>query len=303
VTPREVHSFDWSGAGKHARRQRGIARCRGRPGGVPALDSGWSRLQVLDELSSLAARAVGEGTILVGMDFSLSFPFAARDGRFPDGSRSRADFWKAVHARVWPADAHAYVAAHREHFLWYDQRAGRQHTGNRYAARRRAAEEAAGEAGALANTVFKLVGSDQVGKGSLCGIALLEELRLRCRERGLPLLVWPLLSLEASGEARPLAPPGPLAAVRDGRLVIVETYPSLHWAQVGHRGRRPWDVPGVWPQVRARFSAGGATVLPSTGDEGDALIAWYALSAPDGRGKAPAASARVLAEEGWIFGV
>jgi hypothetical protein len=266
--------------------------------------AGFSRLEVLGELRDLAAKAKEKGTILVGMDFCFAFPHAEKGGCYPDGSRRRADFWRAVHEQVWPSSAVAYVERFAEHFLWYDQVERRKRTGKRYLPARRATEVTADEAGARANTVFKLVGSNQVGKGSLCGIALLEALRRHCLLRGLSLVVWPLLYLDASGVERPLPPPWLLADVPDRCLVVVETYPSLHWASAGFRRNRPWDQPGAWPVVRRRFSGSASRVAPASGDEGDALIGWYALSEPGARySKAPSASAELLLEEGWIFGV
>ena len=274
MTPLEVHSYDWSGAGSHSERKRGIVLCHGCPGSVPAIKSGWSRHQVFQNLCTLASEASTTGRILVGMDCAFSFPFGAKGGRFPDGSASRAEFWKVVHASVWSQDAQAYVDAFRGHFLWYDQIAGRQHTGCDYRDARRDADLAAAKAGAHANTVFKLVGSNQVGKGSLCGIALLEALRLHCKQQKIPLAVWPFFLQTASGEVQALPRLSPSECAPERCLVVVETYPSLHWAMAGSPGKRPWDAPASWPKVRTRFNANVAHVQPNSGDEGDALIAW-----------------------------
>ncbi len=302
MDPIEIHSFDWSGAGSHAQPQPGIVLCRGRPGAVPAIESCWSRASVFGHLCALASRAPYDGTILAGLDFSHSFPFATKGKTFPDGSTSRAEFWAAVHGKVWTANAQCYIDAHRQHFLWYDQVTKRQHTGTEYVPARRVTEQAAGKAGALANTVFKLVGSNQVGKGSLCGIALLETLRRHCREKKLPLVVWPLFALDASGSGRSLHASTLAESCSGACLVVVESYPSLYWARAGFIGRRPWDDPAAWPRVRERFAACEADMELSTGDEGDALIAWYALADPCSYSTAPSGDSTTIREEGWIFG-
>jgi hypothetical protein len=258
---------------------------------------------VFEHLCALAWRAPNEGTILAGLDLSHSFPFASKGKMFPDGTRSRVEFWAVVHGTVWSAKARSYTDAHRQHFLWYDQVTRKQHTGTQYVGARRLTEAAAGKAGALANTVFKLVGSNQVGKGSLCGIALLENLRRHCRDKKLPLVVWPLFALDAEGSERSLHASTLAASCAGKSLVVVESYPSLYWAQAGFVGHRPWDDPLAWPRVRERFAACEVDVEPSTGDQGDALIGWYALA--DSRSYSTAASGdpATIREEGWIFGV
>jgi hypothetical protein len=185
----EVHSCDWSGAGAHCQPQTGIVRCSGSPGGVPRLEGCWSRERVLFDLCKLAQRASKKGRFLVGMDFTFSFPLTEKGNQFPDGSRSRADFWARVCNAVWRDGVSGYVALHAAHFMSYDQRTKETKKGIAYKDARRATERVAAQAKAKPNTVFRLIGSNQVGKGSLCGIALLEELRRHCLKNHLPLAI------------------------------------------------------------------------------------------------------------------
>ena len=312
----EVHSYDWSGAGEHSQPQTGIVRCAGSPGEIPRLEGSWSRNRVLSDLCNAAERASKEGSFLVGMDFAFSFPLAEKGNQFPDGSTPRADFWARVHDTVWKDRASGYVALHAAHFLSYDQRAKKTKKGIAYKDARRATERAAAEANAKPNTVFKLVGSNQVGKGSLCGIALLEELRRHCLKSHLPLAVWPFFVLREDGQEIPMTEAAPLKDVPEKCPLVVETYPSLHWAQAGYATRRPWNASKIWPDVRSHFGAKPARTEASSGDEGDALITWYALSGSRATSGNPLGTAYLerrpgalaipwatIREEGWIYGL
>jgi hypothetical protein len=312
----EVHSYDWSGAGEHSQPQTGIVRCAGPPRAMPVLEAGWSRTRVLVELCKAAERASQEGRFLVGMDFAFSFPLAEKGNQFPDGSMSRANFWARVRDTVWKDGVSGYVARHAAHFLSYDPRTKETKKGIAYKDARRATERAATQARAKPNTVFSLIGGNQVGKGSLCGIALLEELRRHCLKSRLPLAVWPFFVLREDGRETPMTEAAPLEDVPEKCLLLLEIYPSLHWAQAGHAKRRPWDGREVWPEVRNHFGAKPAEIDASSGDEGDALIAWYALSGsraangnPLGTAyleKRPGALAipwAIIREEGWIYGL
>jgi hypothetical protein len=302
----EIHSFDWSGSGHHPKRQNGIAHASGRPGAAPLLRHGYSREQVLELLCALSLKAKDGPPILVGGDFAFAFPFVAKGRAYPDGTTDRDPFWAGVRNVVWNGGrAQDYAARYAEHFMWHTAGAG-MHVGARYVPALRATDSRAREIQANANTVFRLIGADQVGKGSLTGIAMLEELRRQCAARGLPLATWPFFA-DSDGVS------GPWALPSTG-LVVVETYPSLCWRRAGFAGR-PWDDPAAWDRVR-RWSGGLAPIAaPATGDEGDALVAWYALageraadgsrlglswlrSAATSTGEHPA---DVIAAEGWMF--
>ena len=311
----EVHSYDWSGAGEHSQPQSGIVRAAGRPGEIPVLEGRWSRNRVLLDLCKAAERASQKGRILVGMDFAFSLPLAEKGNQFPDGSTSRANFWARVHDTVWEDGVSGYVALHAAHFLSYDQRTKETKRGIAYKDARRVTEREAAKAKVKPNTVFSLIGSNQVGKGSLCGIALLEELRRHCLNSHLPLAVWPFFVLREDGQATPMTEPSPLEDVPKKCLLLVETYPSLHWAQAGYPTRRPWDAK-IWPDVRSYFGAKPARTEASSGDEGDALITWYALSGSRAASGNPLGTAYLerrpgalttpwatIREEGWIYGL
>lgn len=308
-----AHSFDWSGSGKNNDRQPGIVLASGASGRAPSVKRGWTRVAVLDEALRLARLATQGGRILLGFDFAFSFPWAEKGGAFPDGSTSRAAFWRTVHSTCWPEGvARTYVEAHRAHFLWYDARRRITVRGATYVHALRRTDRAAAARRATPNTVFKLVGANQVGKGSLTGIALLQELALRCAIERTNVAVWPFFVI-AAGEVLDVHSARSEPAIPENCLVVVETYPSLQWADAGLDGR-PWRDARSVATLADAFGVELPSAAFSRGDEADAFAAWCALA---GRGPhsnvagcdylarwSPAAEdADAASSEGWIFGL
>ena len=324
-----VYSFDWSGGGRHCDPTRTIAVFGGHAGDVPELPRGrdgrWSRVHAFEYLCDRAEHAAKQGPILVGMDFAFSFPFAEKNHAFPDGSAARAAFWQAVRAAAWPDDrgtADGYVLDNPNEGHFRRQIGGNHNrqivTGAQYNANAfRLTERAAMQGDARPCCVFNLIGANQVGKGSICGIAVLKKLAGYCLQHHLPLVIWPFLGIAPDGQVQEAN--CDLPEIPDRTLVIVETWPGLHWRQARQQ-RVNWNDNGTWGAIRAHFGANQVPVQLDSPDEADALIAWYALAGvadvdgnPLGLNRvqqpSPALTARVATDpgavfqEGWIFGV
>jgi hypothetical protein len=289
----EVHCFDWSGSKAHHSRVRGIACAWGQVGAAPRIRSGWSRDSVLAHCLELAHRARNEGrSILLGFDFALSFPFNIKRGTFFNGQRTRAGLWRTLRRRIWTRSkfpARFYANTFKSHFHLSGPciETCRQF---------RFTERIAKAEGANPKSVFHCVGA-QVGPGSLCGIAMLDVLRVLCRRGQVPLTVWPLFRMDEKGREHPISVHGQQPTPC---LAVAETYPSLYWRQA-HCSSRDWSNPIAWRHVRSTFGGKAPGRPPRSEDEGDALVAWYALSSPQASLMAPMGP--TVASEGWIAGL
>lgn len=326
---KRVLSFDCSGATQHDTRLRARGsriRCYGGQPGMPPTPvtpnpgmANWKRTEVLGMLQICAAEAYGQQCeIVVGMDFAFSFPFAAKGNTFPCGAIARDMFWANVAGLVWPNPqgiAAGYIVPNAAHFHWQAGNNGAYVAGAFFdPGAYRVTEEAAQQQGGHPCCVFNLVGSNQVGKGSLCGIAMIHHLLDHCRANKLPLTIWPFFQMDATGNvaAIPAARPWQFTP---HCLTLVETYPGFHWMQTGQPGAA-FDNAATWNAVAQHFG-GIAAPVPLCRDSADALIAWYAMAGQTAPGAPPhvqtwlagpseqylAAPANTISQEGWIYGV
>jgi len=279
VTFDRVVAIDWTGARGERHTAIAVAECYAG-GGAPQLvrpGHRWSRGDVFDWVADLGER--GE-RVMVGFDFSFSFPFADRDAFFPGDLDSPADaraLWREVDEAA-SSDlhfaAHGAIERRRAHY-WLGA-----HDGDKAAkARLRTVERvwAAKRLGA-ASSVFALLGAAQCGKASLSGMRLLHRW-------GLP--VWPFDPVPATGP------------------LIVEIYCRTFAADGGVRGkirdRATLDA------ALARLGSDRSVGLPATFADhiGDALISAVGMR----RAAAGPATWRpdgldaVRDTEGWTFGV
>jgi hypothetical protein len=310
-----ISSFDWSGARNHAARLRNIACFEGMPGGTPNLRRpanaiNWSRFDVVDFLAAMAVDAAcREAYEIVGMDFPFSFPWTAGGNYFPTGQCNRCALWEHIHEIVWndeAGNAQNFVNNHAELF------AQNGNVGIAYVNHQRATEVVAYQAGHRALGVYNLRGVSP-GKAAICGIAVLQELTLRCRSKRTPLLVWPFFRLD-EGEMIALDLSQPLKGAPKGCLVVVETYPRVFW----NNCQQQLDLhnnPATWDAVRCHFhnNSPNPTMLPCNTDQADALVAWYGMSAPKNVANPLAPSQSMIdaeqekpgaiQQEGWIIGI
>jgi len=274
--------------------------------------------QFLIDLAEQAKKT--RSVVLVGMDFAFGFPYLNHGNTYHDGNVSRDELWQNIGELSWGPNlmAQHYVNAYPNSFF-------QGHAGEVRLPQHgllRLTEQAAQAIGGNPTSVYHLVGPSQVGKSSITGIAVLHGLLEHCSQNCTPLAIWPLVQVDADGNQTGMPdntitngwhPP------EEGALVVVETYPSLHYPQAGV-ARNTWDAPATWGAIQAHFQANPAIVLPQTGDQADALVAWYALAGnldvagnPLGLGRLMLPTGAlvgtvngnlgVVQKEGWIFGV
>jgi len=278
--------IDWSGAAGD--RQPGIAVAECGPGDDPPHlvgDPGrWSRPAVLDWLLTRADEAAD---LLVGVDFSASFPFADRRAFFPGWPLSPPDaraLWALVDAL---ADDEPHLAANRfvdhedaaPHFRRHGGREGPLFGGG--IGRMRVVEQRTRPGPA---SCFNLVGAKQVGKSSLTGMRLLHRLGRR-------IPVWPF---------DPPPERGPL---------IVEVYTGIAALAAGlPRNRTKARDAAALARALQAFGVAAPPPLDRCDDHStDAIItaAWLRRASARPALWRPAApfSPMIAATEGWTFGV
>ncbi len=272
-------AVDWTGAKGERHAAIAVAVCAGRDAAPTLIRPGhrWSRGEVFDLVADLGKRSE---RVLIGFDFSFSFPFADTGAFFPGEPDSPADA-RALWAEVDDAAAdNAYFAAHgaierrRAHY-WLGSNDGDKAA----KARLRSVERvwAAKRRGA-ASSVFALLGAAQCGKASLSGMRLLHRW-------GLP--VWPFDAIPASGP------------------LIVEIYCRTFAADGGVRGKIRDQA--TLDAALARLGCAATLGVPETFADhiGDAMISAAGMrrAAADPATWTPAGLDAVRATEGWTFGV
>ena len=240
----------------------------------------------------------GNDRVLVGLDFAFSFP--RRDtGEFfpgvpdPDAPSTACDLWQRVDKICEDTeDFYAGTFVEDERYAPYFQ------DGDQYEPRLRMTDERCHCMGlGRPETVFKLVGPTQVGKGSLAGMRVLHHLRSH-------LCVWPFDRLPRSRSVD----------------VVVEVYPGAFV----HMSKVTSSNPPSRPTVRKAKVSDMETLNrimefydseplrddvlegEAAGDKADALIVAAALRRLSRKGEVWNPSGLCDARrwhEGWIFGV
>ncbi len=276
--------IDWSGAAGIV--QPGIAVAVCEPGGPPVLveppGRHWSREGVLRWLQH-------QDDMLIGIDFSASFPFADAGAFFPGWAESPRDaraLWALVDrmAAAEPCLGASTLVDHAELARHFRRHGGR--TGDHFGTglgRMRITERAAQAAGLAPTSSFNLVGAAQVGKASLTGMRMLHRLVSLVP-------VWPF---------DPVPTHGPL---------IVEIYTSLAARAAGiPRGRSKMRSADALDAALAELGHPPHAPLAGYDDHRtDALLgaAWLSGAANDPHLWRPAALTPALATtEGWTFGL
>lgn len=280
--------IDWSGA--RSERPDGIAIALIGPEGPPALISPaprWSRTDVLDWLLD---HAETQRDMLIGFDLSMALPFFDQGAYFPEWSESPGNakaLWRQIDA-ISRDNPHLNVSSFLEHeqvsrhFRHGQGRVGDLFTGGtgrlrmveRYQRETRQANSA---------SCFNLVGAAQVGKSSLTGMRLLNQL-----DGAIP--VWPFDPLPESGPA------------------IVEIYTTIAALAAGRpKGRSKIRDRAGLKQALTRLDTPIPARLPRYDDHStDALItaAWMKREADNpALWNPPALTNEIAQKEGWTFGV
>lgn len=278
-------AIDWSGAVGEYLPSIAVAATAG-PQDVVMIDRsrGWSRADVRDWLGHQADTGAD---VLIGIDLSLGFPFADAGAFFPGWEATPASakaLWALVdqhcqedpHLAASSFVAHPNIAPHfRQHGL-----TGAQFSGS--LGRMRVTEIGQAAMGLRPYGCFNLVGAAQVGKASLTGMRVLNQLGGR-------IPVWPF---------DPLPEAGP---------VIVEIYTSLAAMAAGRRaGASKMRDAAALAHALAALGARAVTPAKLTDHACDALVtaAWLRKIACRAELWTPKSlSATIATTEGWTFGV
>ena len=282
-------AIDWSGA--RGRRYAGIAvaECTAGDGPPCVVDppgGWWSRTAVHDWLLA----SLDRGPALIGIDCAFSLPFEVA-GRYFANARCAGDgatvfdLWQLVE-RITAAEPDFLGGPFAEHpeFAGDFWRAGLQP--DWYTDPHRLTERVCRAGGyGSPQSAYKLIGSKQVGRGSLAGMRVLRALRAAVPDR---VAIWPF------------------DAPEPGRSVFVEIYPRLFLKRAGF-GQRKIREGADLDAALAFLNARPAGLPASVSDHAaDALVSaaglrWLA-SRPE-VWRPPAMDERARRQEGWIFGV
>ena len=279
-------AIDWSGARQPGYRGVAVAACEadGRLSLVdPPEGRRWRRTTVLEWLNGALA---GDVPLMIGFDFAFALPFDEVGGFLPDSGhhiRTPPGLWAFVDdlCQEQP-DLYAGSLTDDPRLTGLFWRQGRRPAG--FAERHRLTETACRAAGfGQPQSVFKLIGAAQVGKGSLAGMRLLHRL-----QRHPNLSLWPF------------------APAVSGKSVCVEIYPALFMARLRRRGkvRETATLRAIVRELGAKDD--GLPAGPIDDHGCDALVSAAALRyyAPqDGHWHPAAMTASARRAEGWIFGL
>ena len=250
----------------------------------------WSRTTVRNWLTRTIQHWPKEAKpILVGLDFAFSFPFVDRDCYFPHEECPTAD-WLALIARMRRQTGDDYITSpFVDHDFYQRYFKIKDREGQAYARRFRVCENVDYLRGHNPATVFNLIGGDQVGRGSISGMAVLYDIR---QKFGAHVHVWPFDGLTPTDGAR---------------AVIVEVWPRLCYELLGvppvsHRYPKVFRVAIHESNIPDPDQAPMATG-ENTGDAIISAAALHRFSADEAYWTAPQTLApNSYPREGWIWG-
>ena len=263
----------------------GIVRLVHRKDGIH-----WSRTAVLDYVQQ-TVDAVDEGPVLIGFDFAFANPYCDLDEYFPGAVAPPQNYqalWREVEQQCNRFGNFYGAPFFRNCNSPYRQFYRYQYfRGEHYAARFRITEQAAEQAGYRPASVFRCIGPDQVGTGSVAGMRVLHEFRGRVQAGGMePISIWPF---DATGV--------PVHST------VVEIYPRLFLDHAERDGIQPTaeNIPAFCRHFGAELENPPAE---PTNDQRDALVSAAGMGWFTQQGRVawqvPACAAE---HEGWIFGV
>jgi hypothetical protein len=184
-------AIDWSGA-RHSYNGIAVAKCK-RGKSAPQLVSSklnahWTRTEIA---GWLCEELKGRSRILIGLDFAFGFPFEEEVGYLQGHTgepRSIFDLWKWIDDNSGgETDFGCNTFTGDPRFAPLFWKSGQLPEG--WIARKRLTELTCAETNNIRpESVYKLVGSKQVGKASLTGMRVLHHIR---RDRGGSVSFWP----------------------------------------------------------------------------------------------------------------
>lgn len=278
-------AIDWSGA---KRGYKGIAVAICEAGNkAPVLigppKARWTRSDVADWLS---AEAETGSRTLVGFDFAFSMPYEAVG--YLDGAAGTLEsayaLWDCLENAACGAPDFGCIPIVRDRrfsrLYWTNGR-----TPKRWILRQRRTEiECAEATSTRPETVFKLIGSKQVGKASLTGMRVLRHVRSNaCGRVG----IWPFED------------------TADKKLIMVEIYPTLFRKRAAHGLSKMRTAGALNAALRVLNSREFASKGRITDDETDALISAAGMRyfTHQGLFQLRHIKDEQVRREGWIFGI
>jgi predicted nuclease with RNAse H fold len=159
----QIVAVDWSGAVQPRDQRRSIWTAVVEADQLTSLTHGLTRQEVIDKLKAMADH---DAELIVGLDFSFSFPAWFIQER---SLESVSEVWRCV-----AVEAEGWLARCEPPF-W--GRAGTKKTLSRDALFRRTETAFEPVSGIMPKSVFQLYGPGNVGAGSLRGMPLLRDLR------------------------------------------------------------------------------------------------------------------------------
>jgi hypothetical protein len=279
-------AIDWSGAaGKYS--GIAVAACeqgREAPRLVhPKKDKRWTRREIADWL---VAQFHTSQRLLIGLDFGFGLPFEPLlgylGGKAP-GIDNIFSLWSHVEQRSCGADDFAcnpFVADRDHASLFWTSGVRPQH----WIERKRRTERACAEATrTYPDTLYKLIGSKQVGKGSLTGMRVLHHVRALSVGR---VAIWPFEKVCTSA--------------------MVEIYPTMFRKRAAGSVAK-LATADLNSALKELASQPVASLVPNLSDhETDAILSAAGLRllarAPEAWSHPELVTAQVQ-REGWIFGV
>lgn len=284
--------IDWSGD-KDPRRGLQVAQClpgRSVPQIVPNEGSnGWRRKEVLNWLIRL--RGKGEW-LVAGFDFAFAYPFCDEEDYFPKHAqtpKSAASLWELVDCICREAgDFYGGPFYLTRDAPFSDYLLYQTYPGERYRNRMRITDNRCAELAGNPASVFKCVGPESVGIGSIAGMRMLHYVSSQLKQS---YLIWPFNPINHSIS------------------VIVEIYPRLFFRLAGRNSARDWRDLTIVNEVLRHFDSNPLppdTKAIESKDKIDAIISAAAirhLAANLDTWNPPGLTDCARAYEGWIFGV
>lgn len=281
--------IDWSGA-RNPGRGLEVAQCplgTAVPQIVPNRDAGnWRRAKVLDWLIQLNKKGK---KVLVGFDFAFAYPYCDKEAYFHghDGTPEDAEsLWELIDDICQDArDFYGGPFYLNQDAPFSDYLLYQTYRGNRYSPRKRKTENLCTEMGGNPASVFKCVGPESVGIGSLAGMRLLHRVNSHLNR---DFIIWPFQDLD------------------NRRSVFVEIFPRLFYKLAGQNPRE-WRNRDTVNNALKWF---GSDELPpdltiESEDQIDAIISAAALRhlSKDPRTWQSEKLTKCARDfEGWIFG-
>ncbi|MCL4500540.1 MAG: hypothetical protein M1438_01630 [Deltaproteobacteria bacterium] len=278
--------IDWSGA-KDPRRGLQIAQCfQGRA--VPQIvrnkkSNGWRRRDVLDWLVE-----INKEKVIAGFDFAFAYPYCDERAYFPghhDSPKSYKSLWKAIDS-ICGGDFYGGPFYKKNNAKFSDYLLYSTYTGKKYKPRMRITDNLCAKLAGNPSSVFKCVGPESVGIGSVAGMRFLHEVSTKLNK---DFSIWPF------------------HRENQGRSVIVEIFPRFFYILAGANPRE-WQNRSELNNALKYYDS---EELPSnikieSEDQIDAIISAAAIRylANNPKTWQPAGLNNCArAYEGWIFGL